>query len=128
MSAGAAGSPSKLSPDSSEKNQAFSYTTGYLYNQAGQLKSMTYPSSRLVTSGYDSRGRLLTLGGSRSYITNVAYSPAPQTTSISLANGVNESYGYNAQRLQLTSQTATKGPTTLMSLNYSYTADLTADS
>jgi len=41
---------------------------------------------------------------------------------------VNESYGYNAQRLQLTSQTATKGPTTLMSLNYSYTADLTADS
>ena len=106
-------------------SQAFSYATGYLYNQAGQLKTMTYPSSRLVTMGYDTRGRLLTLGGTRSYITNVVYNPAQQTTSRSLANGVNESYGYDAQRLQLTSQTATNLPTTLMSLDYRYAADQT---
>lgn len=107
-------------------NQAVSYATGYGYNQAGQLKTMTYPSSRLVTLGYDSRGRLLSLGGTRSYITNVGFNPAQQTTSISLANGVNESYGYNAQRLQLTSQTAAKGANTLVNIGYNYNADQTS--
>ena len=104
-------------------NQTFSYATSYGYNQAGQLKTMTYPSSRLVNVGYDSRGRVSSLGGSRSYINSVGYSSAQQTTTINLANGVNESYGYNPQLLQLTSQSATKGATSLMNLAYSYTAD-----
>jgi hypothetical protein len=42
-------------------------------------------------------------------------------SALSLGNGVNESYGYSNDRLQMTSQTATKG-STLMSLNYSYAA------
>jgi len=35
---------------------------------------------------------------------------------------VNETYGYNADRLQLTSQSAVKGANTLMSLTYNYAA------
>src|SRR5262249_31985663 len=50
------------------------------------------------------------------------YNNASQMTSFNLANGVNETYGYDAQRLQMTSQTATKGASTLMSLTYSYSA------
>jgi RHS repeat-associated protein len=42
-------------------------------------------------------------------------------TNFNLANGVNESYGYSADRRQLTSQTAVKG-STLMSLTYGYSA------
>jgi len=106
-------------------NQAFSYATAYEYNQAGQLKTVTYPSSRLVTMGYDSRGRLVSLGGTRVYISGASYSPAQQLTNVNLANGVSENYGYSAQRLQLTSQSATKGATTLMNLVYSYTSPQT---
>jgi hypothetical protein len=35
---------------------------------------------------------------------------------------VNESYGYGTNRMQLTTQTATKGGTSLMNLSYSYQA------
>jgi hypothetical protein len=35
---------------------------------------------------------------------------------------VTENYGYSADRLQLTSQTATKSGNTLMSLTYNYVA------
>jgi hypothetical protein len=45
-----------------------------------------------------------------------------QVGSISLNNGVTENYGYSADRMQLTSQTATKSGNTLMSLTYSYVA------
>jgi len=41
---------------------------------------------------------------------------------LTLGNGVVESYGYDAQRLQMTSQTATLGATTLFSLTYGYQA------
>ena len=64
----------------------------------------------------DSSGNVLL-----NYVTSVGYNTASQVTSVALANGVNETYGYSADRLQLTSQTATKGAT-LMSLTYSYAA------
>ncbi|MEK6288509.1 MAG: RHS repeat-associated core domain-containing protein [Acidobacteriota bacterium] len=107
-------------------SQAYSYTTGYAYNQAGQLTQMTYPSTKVVKYGFDNRGRLNTVGeGSIAdkYVSSVGYQPSQQVSSISLKNGVTENYGYSADRLQLTSQTATKGGNTLMSLTYNYVAD-----
>lgn len=107
-------------------NLAYAYTTGYGYNQAGQLTQMTYPSQKVVKYGFDARGRMQTLGDgslATKYISSIGYQPSQQVGSISLNNGVTETYGYSADRLQLTSQTATKAGSTLMSLTYNYIAD-----
>lgn len=102
---------------------ALDYTTSYLYNQANQTTRITYPSpsNRQVNIEYDERGRLNGVAG---YLSSVTYNAAQQVTGLGLANGVNESYDYSAELLQLTSQTATKGSTQLMSLSYGYNATL----
>ena len=60
-----------------------------------------------------------------SYLTGVTYNGIGQLTGTSLGNGVTESYGYDANRMQLITQTATKSgePTGgLMNLTYAYNA------
>lgn len=52
----------------------------------------------------------------------MTYTAIGQVGSLSFGYGVTESYGYNSQSLQLTNNTATKGSTSLMQLNYSYQA------
>jgi RHS repeat-associated protein len=102
------------------------YTTAYQYNQVGQLKKLTYPSLRQVDMGYDSRGRLTSLSGTRAYINDVVYTPAQQMERIELANGITETFGYSANRLQLTSQTVQRGQNpAMMSTTYNYNADTT---
>ena len=59
------------------------------------------------------------------YLSAMSYDSAGQTTGLTLGNGVVETYGYDVNRLQLTSQTATKsgGPQNgLMNLTYNYQA------
>lgn len=107
-------------------NQAFSYATGYGYNQASQLTQMTYPSTKVVKYGFDSRGRLNTVGeGSLvgKYVSSIGYQPSQQVATIGLGNGLTENYGYSSDRLQLTSQNVKQGTNTLMSLSYNYIAD-----
>ena len=47
------------------------------------------------------------------YLSGIGYNAAGQVTGLTLGNGVSETYGYESNRMQLTSQTATKsgGPT-----------------
>jgi RHS repeat-associated protein len=106
---------------------SFSYQTQYQYNQANQLTVMIYPSGKRVRMNRDSRGRLsgednvdaadnvLT-----SYVSSIGYNEAGQTTGLSLGNGVSENYGYSADRLQLTSQTATSFAASLINVKYIY--------
>jgi RHS repeat-associated protein len=82
---------------------------------------------------HDTRGRLSGLDKVDSlgnllgqYVISVGYNTAGQVTGFNLANGFNETYGYSADRLQLTSQTAVKGANTLMSLTYGYAATIGA--
>jgi YD repeat-containing protein len=104
-----------------------SYTITYAFNQIGQLKRMTYPSLRQVDVGYDARARLATIGGTRNYINSISYKPSQQVQSIQLANGLTESYGYSADRLQLTSQSVQQGQNQpLMNIGYNYNADQTS--
>jgi len=74
----------------------------------------------------DSSGRVSSLYDQyRTYISNITHNPAGKVTALSLGNVANESYGYDGNRLQLTSQTATAvgGPTNgLMNLTYNYQA------
>jgi RHS repeat-associated protein len=98
------------------------YTSSYQYNAANQATQMTYPSGRVINLGRDSKGRVTSVG---SYLTGVTYNGIGQLTGTNLGNGVSESYGYDANRMQLTTQTATKtGGATggLMNLTYNYQA------
>jgi YD repeat-containing protein len=52
----------------------------------------------------------------------MTYNAAGQTTGFTLGNGVTETFGYDSQRLQMITQTAAKGQTTLASLKYGYSA------
>ncbi|MEK6301804.1 MAG: RHS repeat-associated core domain-containing protein [Acidobacteriota bacterium] len=102
------------------------YTTSYEYNLGGQLSKMIYPSGLQVAVNHDDKGRMQSLtnepGDTSGYLTAMGYNIAGQVTGLTLANGVVESYGYDANRLQLTTQTATKGATSLMNLTYNYQA------
>jgi RHS repeat-associated protein len=95
------------------------YTTSYEYNQGSQLTKMIYPSGQQVEVNHDDKGRVQSLSG---YVTGMSYNIASQVTGSTLGNGVVESYGYDANRLQLTSQTATKSGNQLMNLTYNYQA------
>jgi len=99
-----------------------SYLTSYQSNAANQLTSLTYPSSRVISLGHDSKGRATSVG---SFLSSVTYNGIGQLTGTTLSNGVTESFGYDANRMQLTSQTATQsgGPANgLMNLTYGYQA------
>src|SRR5712692_4014242 len=104
-----------------------SYQTQYQYNQLNQLALMIYPSGKRVRMNHDSRGRLSgedNVDGANnvltSYVSSIGYNEAGQVTGLNLGNGVNESYGYTADRLQLTSQTAIVGATPLINVKYIY--------
>src|SRR5262249_1604487 len=101
----------------------------YQYNQASQATLLIYPSGKRVRMNYDTRGRAFgedkvdSLGTVlTTYVSNISYNVAGQITGLALGSGVNESYTYSADRLQLTRQQATKGASTVMDLNYSYAA------
>lgn len=98
------------------------YTTGYnSYNEASQLTQMTYPSTRQISFSYDSIGRLSALVN---YLSNISYNIGGQVTGDRLGTGVTEVFGYDSQRMQMTSQKAgTTSPyTNRMNPTYSYNA------
>jgi RHS repeat-associated protein len=108
------------------------YTTGYAYNLAGELSSITYPSTRVVQQSFDTIGRLCAVGTSGStcssgttYASGYAYNAAFQVTGFNYGNGVAAAFGYTPDRLLLQSLAYTKGSSTLFSTNYWYKTDAT---
>ena len=108
------------------------YITGYAYNLAGQLSSITYPSTRVVQQSYDTIGRLCAVGTSGStcasgttYATSFAYNAAFQVTGFNYGNGVAAAFGYTPDRLLLQSLAYSKGGSSLFSTNYWYKTDST---
>src|SRR5262249_58745107 len=106
-----------------------SYEKRYEYNEAGQMTMMTYPSGKRVKMGRDVRGRVaatqkVDASGivQEAYLSEVNYRVDGQVGGQRLGDGTTESFGYSNDRLQLTSQTVTKGGGTLLSLNYGYGA------
>ncbi len=98
------------------------YTVNYQYNNADQITQVGD-----IYYDYDLRGRLQGLKNvfGVAWMNNLTYNAAGQMTSDTLNTSgtvVNETFGYDTNRLQLTSQTATRGATSLMNLTYSYSA------
>ncbi len=106
------------------------YTTSYAYNLGNELTSITYPSGRVVAQSYDSVGRLCAVGASGStcstgttYAASFSYNTAQQVTAFNYGSGVTASFGYSADRLQMTSLSYSKNGTTRFGLNYYYKYD-----
>jgi len=103
------------------------YQTTYQYGSGNLRSQITYPGSgRVLNISRDSSGRVSSLYDQyRTYLSNITHNPAGAVTALSLGSVANESYGYDVNRLQLTSQTATAvgGPANgLMNLTYNYQA------
>jgi RHS repeat-associated protein len=106
-----------------------SYSSQYLYNTANQMTTLIYPSGKRLRMNHDGRGRMSGLdkvdtAGSvlASYMSGVNYRVEGMMSGLTLGNGVAESYDYSPDRLQMISQTAMKGASTLLNLTYSYAA------
>jgi RHS repeat-associated protein len=104
---------------------AKTYATSYERTTAGQLSQLTYASGRALDINHNSAGRLssiINLGDSTNYLSNATYNYAGQVTGYKLGSDIVESFGYDSDRLQLTSQTTVQNSYTRMSLTYNYTA------
>lgn len=97
------------------------YNLEYGYNLAGQLISEKYPSGRIVTSGFDTGGRLSNVAdASRTYAGNFQYQTnGGILSSLSLGNGTTQSFDYN-DRLQMSLQELKKGTEVLQKYSYAY--------
>jgi YD repeat-containing protein len=103
-----------------------SYTIGYQYNTGSELTQTTYPDGRVVGATYATNGQVSSVqepSSGSAYLSSISYSVAGFKTGLTLGNGITETFVYDPNRLQLTSQTATaSGGTSLVDLNYSYQA------
>ncbi len=99
------------------------YTVGYSFNLANQVASLTYPSGRVVNQNRDAIGRMASIQNNAdqsNYVSSIAYNASNQVTGFNYGNGVTGSFGYSADRRQLTSLSYANGPTSLFSLGYGY--------
>jgi RHS repeat-associated protein len=79
------------------------YDFGYEYNLSGALTKETYPSGRLVTSIFDSKGDLSSVSGVvpgqavKAYADSFRYTAGGSADQIRLGNGRWETYQFNAR-------------------------------
>jgi RHS repeat-associated protein len=105
------------------------YNTNYAYNLADEVSQITYPSGHVVVRSYDAIGRLCAVGTSGStcttttaYAYSFGYNTAQQVTGFHYGNNMIASYGYSADRLQLTSLSHGPSGTAYFALGYAYGA------
>ena len=97
------------------------YNLAYGYNLAGQTTSETYPSGKVVTTGYDASGRMASIGdGGRTYLNNLQYQGlANSLSSMTLGNGTTQEFVLNP-RLQMQEQALKRGTVVLQEYRYGY--------
>jgi YD repeat-containing protein len=72
------------------------YITEYTYDGVDRLKTVTYPTTEVVTQNYNGRGLPQTLTGSQAgdLVDNTLYNNLGSTTQINLHNGLTTYFGY----------------------------------
>jgi RHS repeat-associated protein len=109
----------------SQTTNSQNYPFTYVYNAAGSVKSMTYPSGRQVTYTYDNDDRATSV---TNVATNTLYATVPSPSgyaangsisSLTLGNNIVESTTYD-YRFRPTDINAKLGTTTLLDLSYYY--------
>jgi RHS repeat-associated protein len=93
--------------------------TGFAYNLASGMTSITYPSGRTVTQAFDTAGRVSGIPG---YASPISYEAHGGITSLTLGNQLIENWTYNPERMQPEMiQLGTSGnPASLVTLETSY--------
>jgi RHS repeat-associated protein len=81
------------------------YVTQYTYDQNGNLKTMTYPSGRVITYNYSNDRAVSVLNNAANLATNVGYKPFGGISSLTYGNGLAGSISYDNQ-YRVTSITA----------------------
>jgi len=88
----------------------YDQTVGYQYDEAGNLKALTYPGNKVVSYNYDNANRLASLTDWLRQTTRYSRNDAGQLTRIDLGNGTYTEYSYDkAGRLQLLSNLNKQG-------------------
>ena len=98
------------------------YPVQYGYNALSQLTSITYPTGRVVSQGYDAIGRATTTSSSgTTYLNVTSYNAAGQPMSTTLGNGVLGTFTYN-DHLQLATlrYNLPSAPSDVLNLGYDY--------
>ncbi len=91
------------------------YITQYTYDQNGNLKTITYPSGKVITYNYTNDRAISVLNGAATIGTNIAYKPFGGITSITYGNGLTNWATYDTQYRLSTLVTGT-----FQSLTYNY--------
>jgi uncharacterized protein RhaS with RHS repeats len=79
----------------------------YTYIPAG-LRTIQYPSGRVVTTSYDDAGRPLQLAaGTKNYASAIGYAPHGAPVSLTLGNALVETTAYNCRLQALTMRLTT---------------------
>ena len=108
-----------------QQTDGTTYSFSYVYNLDGTLQSVTYPSTRKLAYQYDAAGRLTAIGentvGATDYASAIGYKPHGGINSLTLGNGLHESWAYN-QRLQPTAIKlgTTSGGSDKLKLDFNY--------
>jgi RHS repeat-associated protein len=75
----------------------FTYVTLYSYDMNGNLKTMTYPSGRVITYNISNDKVISVLNNAANLATNINYKPFGGMLSITYGNGLNGTIGYDNQ-------------------------------
>jgi YD repeat-containing protein len=107
-------------------NAAISKTISYTYNLDGSVKTLTYPSNKVITYAPDSAGRMLSAVDSASainYVTGATYGPDSALTGFISGSGgaaaITNAFSYN-KRLQPVAMSASTASQTLFSIGYDF--------
>ncbi len=73
------------------------YVTQYTYDQNGNLKTMTYPSGRVITYNYTNDHAVGVLNNAATLATNINYKPFGGVSSLTYGNGIANTIGYDNQ-------------------------------
>jgi RHS repeat-associated protein len=90
-----------------QQTDSQNYGFGYVYNLAGEMTSETYPSERVITTGFDTAGRLSSVNGqktgeaNKTYASQFSYVAHGAVAAVQLGNGKWEHTMFN-RRLQPT--------------------------
>lgn len=108
---------------SKQRTDGTDYPMAYEYDRAGNMISQTYPSNKVITTSYDSVGRISNISApGKTYANSFSYTPHGAVAAMSLSNGVmREQRSYNA-RLQVSQIELRKITTSelILGLDYGY--------
>ena len=98
------------------------YVTQYTYDQNGNLRTMTYPSGKVITYTYTNDRAISVLNGAANLATNIQYKPFGGMSSINFGNGKTSSITYDTQYRLSTLVTGTQS----LTYGYDYNGNITS--